>query len=186
VDIGAEWDGLVPLANAQDWGVAPRPTAAQLQARVDAEARYAQRTHGAYLTPSGERAAIEDVEPCPEVWRQEQLRLSAEAAAEAALESGASGEEGRTPPQQPGQPNLAALLAPGAQLDFRVHRVRSRRFASGRQLFRFPVQLVPADAELAALFPDPEAHEPPMDLRTMPRCVFYSGFRAVLRVGVAV
>lgn len=32
-------------------------------------------------------------------------------------------------------------------------------------LFRYPVQLVPVDAELAAVLPDPAAHMPTMDLR---------------------
>lgn len=50
----------------------------------------------------------------------------------------------------------------GASLRVRVHALRRAG------LFRFPLQLVPEDAALAARLPPPEAHVAPMDLRVMP------------------
>lgn len=48
----------------------------------------------------------------------------------------------------------------GMELEVRVVRV-----LRDTKVFRFPVQLVPADARLASRLPPPEAHAPPMDLR---------------------
>jgi hypothetical protein len=50
----------------------------------------------------------------------------------------------------------------GAELEFTVHAVREG------PLYRFPLQLVPSDPALAARVPPPEAHRPPLDLRTLP------------------
>ncbi|KAL4448561.1 hypothetical protein ABPG75_005780 [Micractinium tetrahymenae] len=56
---------------------------------------------------------------------------------------------------------VGTSLAPGTQLQLRIHRVRDA------QLFRFPIQLAAVDAELAEVVMPPEEHKPPMDLRVL-------------------
>lgn len=63
--------------------------------------------------------------------------------------------------------DVPSYIGLDTEIEARVYRV-----LRDTKLYRFPVQLVPADPILAAAFPSPEKHEPPMDLRhpRSPRC----------------
>lgn len=49
-----------------------------------------------------------------------------------------------------------------SRVEVRVHAVRED------PLYRFPLQLMPFDADIASKFPNPDGHVPPLDLREIP------------------
>ncbi|PSC73436.1 Nucleic acid-OB-fold [Micractinium conductrix] len=69
--------------------------------------------------------------------------------------------DGLLPLQEEAWEDVGVALAPGTQVQVRVHRVREG------PLFRFPIQLVLLDPALGELLPAPEEHQPPMDLRVL-------------------
>lgn len=144
VDIGARWDALLPCQDAQ-WEEAARCAArratlswgwAELAGHVLLLCccSAAALLHAPGLTLPPHPAAS----PCrPTMPPHPARRLCARS------------------------PCCRSMLAIGAEVEVRVHRLRDPR------LYRFPIQAAPADAALAALTSPPEAHQAPMDLRAM-------------------